>query len=159
MWCAVMCCDTSLHKLKLFFLPQGKRIQVQSNTCTWKVCRLDTYPFVTPLIPLRGDTFVPALLAPLSSLGHETEPHNEPGAHSRQQCHHLTTAAKLQITLINGQGETSWCHSQNSWSELTLILYPTYPSKYTAFIWDIYCTWSYQSHKTNCGMKGQNPPT
>lgn len=153
MWCAVMCCDTSLHKLKLSFLPQGNGIQVQSNTCTWKVCRLDTYPFVTPLIPLRGDTFVPALWAPLSFPGPRKQPHKKPGAH-KLQCHCLTPVAKLQITLINWQGEISWCHSQNSWSELILTLYPTYLSKYIPFIWDNYCIWSYQSHKTNCGRKG-----
>lgn len=83
MWCAVMCCDTSLHKLKPFSLPQGKRIQVQSNTCTWKVCRLDTYPSVTPLIPLRGDTFMPALWAALSSPGPRKRPHKKPGAHKQ----------------------------------------------------------------------------
>lgn len=158
MWCAVMCCDTSLHKLKLSFLPQGNRIQVQSNTCTWKVCRLDTYPFVTPLIPLRGDTFVAALWAPLSFLGPRKQPHKKPGAHKQ-------AAMPLPHPSCQAPDNT---HQLTRWNQLMsqpklLVWAYTYLISYLSIqihtIWDNYCIWSYQSHKTNCGMKGQNPPT
>lgn len=83
MWCAVMCCDTSLHKLKLFFSPRGREFKCSQILALGRSAGLTLTHLWLQWSPPRGDTFMPAMWAALSFPGPRKWPHKKPGAHKQ----------------------------------------------------------------------------